>query len=101
MADWNDIKRAFERDAEKAEKKFVADEQKLLKTVTMHVCSLKGVSPLHGYNPNDILEFLSKPAPDIKKELGGDWLGVSDDAFETLVYSLSKKVKKSGQLISW
>ena len=39
MADWNDIKAAFEREANKANQQFVADEQKLLKSITIYMAS--------------------------------------------------------------
>lgn len=100
MADWNDIKAAFEREANKANQQFVADEQKLLKSITIYMASLKGVSPLQGYNPNEVLVFLQKPAKEIKQLIGGDWLSVSDETMDTLIYSLTKKVQKSGQLVN-
>ena len=58
MADWNDIKKAFERDAKKAEETYADLEQKLLNAVANYVCSQKGLSSIQGYNPADILAFL-------------------------------------------
>ena len=101
MADWNDLKNAFERDARKAENVFFEREQKLLKNITIYLCEKKGVSPLHGYAPDDTIAFLDKPVGEIKECLGGDWTSINDDEMETLVYSLSKKVKKSGKIINW
>ncbi|MBQ6889111.1 MAG: hypothetical protein IJN54_16545 [Lachnospiraceae bacterium] len=101
MADWNDIKNAFERDAKKAEENFFEREQKLLKNITIYLCEQKGVSPLQGYNPDEAIAFLDKPVDEIKNCLGGDWTSISNDQMETLIYSLSKKVKKSEKIISW
>lgn len=101
MADWNDIKNAFERDAKKAETNFMEKEQKLLKSVTVYLCSKKGVSPIQGYEPDEAIEFLSRPILEIKSCIGSDWEDTEDDELETLVYSLSKKVKKSGKIIEW
>lgn len=101
MADWNDIKNAFERDAKKAETNFMEKEQRLLKSISVYLCSEKGVSPIQGYEPEEVLAFLDKPISEIKSRIAGEWLALSDDDFETLVYSLSKKVKKSGKIINW
>ncbi len=101
MADWHDLKKAFERDAQKAEAAFIADEQNLLKSIAGYVCSQKGVSAIQGYQPEEIIDFLSKPVSEIKKAIGGDWSSIDDNKMETLIYSLMKKVKKSGNMISW
>ena len=101
MADWNDLKNAFERDVKKAEEDFASKEQKLLKHVTIYLCEKKGVSPLQGYAPNEAIAFLDKPVKEIKECLGGEWAGMNDVDLEPLVYSLSKKVKKSGNIINW
>lgn len=101
MADWNDIKNAFERDAKKAESNFMEKEQKLLKSITIYLCSKKGVSPIQGYEPDEAIEFLDRPVSEIKSCIGSDWTDIEEDELETLVYSLSKKVKKSGKIIEW
>lgn len=101
MVDWNDIKKAFERDAQKAEAKFIANEQLLLKSIATYICSQKGMTAVQGYHPEEIMEFLEKPVAEIKKCIGGDWSSMEDSDLETLVYTLSKKVKKSGNLIEW
>ena len=101
MADWNDIKKAFERDAKKAEETYADLEQKLLNAVANFVCSQKGLSSIQGYNPADILAFLEKTPSEVKALLGADWLTVDDAKMENLIYSLSKKVQKSNSLIPW
>lgn len=101
MADWNDIKKAFERDARKAEEAFIQNEQNLLKSIANYICSQKGVSTVQGYQPEEILTFLDKPVAEIKNCIGGHWLSIADDDLETLVYTLAKKVKKSGNIIEW
>jgi len=101
MADWHDIKKAFERDAQKAEQAFRDDEQALLKSIANAICSSSGLSALQAYKPEDALAFLEQPLSEIKTKLGGDWVNVSDDKLETLIYSLVKKVKKSDGLLPW
>ena len=101
MADWNDLKNAFERDVKKAEEDFASKEQKLLKHVTIYLCEKKGVSPLQGYAPNEAIAFLDKPVSEIKECLGGEWAAMNDIDLEPRIYSLSKKVKKSGNIINW
>ncbi|MBE5884068.1 MAG: hypothetical protein E7291_06590 [Lachnospiraceae bacterium] len=101
MADWNDIKKAFERDAQKANQALVANEQRLLKSIANYLCSQKGVSAVQGYKPEEVMVFLEKPVTEVKTCLGGDWLSMDDESMETLIYTLSKKVKKMGNLIQW
>ncbi len=101
MVDWNDIKKAFERDAQKAEKKFVDNEQQLLKSIAVYIGEQKGGSAIQEYNPTDTLAFLAKPIPEIKTCLGGEWLNIDNDKMNTLVYSLTKKVEKSDTIIPW
>lgn len=101
MADWNDIKAAFERDARKAEEAYAQNEQNLLKSIANYICSQKGISAVQGYKPEEILAFLEKPATEIKSCIGGNWASISDENLETLIYTLTKKVKKSGNIIEW
>ena len=101
MADWNDLKKAFERDLNKQEETFVANEQKLLKEIANYLCSQKGVSAIQGYKPEEVLEFLEKPVSEIKTCLGGDWADIDDSRLENLIYSLNKKVKMSDSIIPW
>lgn len=101
MADWHDIKKAFERDAQKAEKQFMDDEQTLLKAIADYISSQKGVSTIRNYKPEEILRFLEKPLNEIKNTLGDDWSSIDDDKMSTLIYSLSKKVQKSDTLTTW
>lgn len=101
MADWNDLKKAFERELNKEEENFVANEQKLLKEIANYLCSQKGLSALQNYSPEEVLAFLDKPTKEIKECIGGEWANIDDAHFENLVYSLSKKVKMSGNILSW
>ena len=101
MADWNDLKKAFERDLNKQEENFVANEQKLLKGIANYLCSQKGVSAIQGYKPEEVLEFLEKPVAEIKACMGSEWADIENSKLENLIYSLAKKVKMSGSIISW
>lgn len=101
MADWNDIKKAFEREANKAEELYVQNEQNLLKSIADYICSQKGMSTIQGYKPEEIMAFLEKPIPEIKECIGGIWLDISDSDLETLIYTLAKKVRKSGNIMQW
>ena len=99
MADWNDLKKAFEKDLEKLEKKFQLDEQVLLETIAAYLAKNKGISALMGYDTDEMLEFLQKPVSEIKQAIGGEWANLEDSQLEPLLYSLSKKVKKSIPLL--
>ena len=101
MADWNDIKKAFEEDMNKKQAKFVADEEQLLEAIANYLCSQKGVSAIQGYQPEEVLEFLGKKVPEMKEALGGEWSKLDDFQFEGLAYTLTKKVRASGKMIEW
>lgn len=101
MVDWNDIKKAFEKESKKEEDIMIENEQKLHKSISIYICAQKGVSPLQGYKPEELTTFLEKPISEIKQCLGGEWLEMSDDKLELLAYTLNKKVKKSSSLIEW
>lgn len=99
MADWNDLKKAFEREFNKVENEFISNEQTLLQSIANYLGKMKGTTSVQGYNTEDILEFLQKPVPEIKKILGGKWEELDDTALEPLIYSLAKKVKKSASFL--
>ena len=99
MADWNDLKRAFEKDLNKQTQQFVCDEQTLLESIAKHLAKEKGISALQGYDTDEMLLFLQKPVSEIKKTIGGEWENVEDSKLDTLIYSLIKKVKKSIPLL--
>ena len=99
MADWNDLKKAFERDFNKQVQQFVVDEQNLLESIAKYLADSKGTSALQGYDTDEMLEFLQKPASEIKTLIGGQWSELEDSQLDTLIYSLIKKVKKSIPLL--
>ena len=98
MADWNDLKKAFEKDLLK-QAQDVFDEQTLLESIAKFLAKNKGTSALQGYDVDEMLEFLQKPASEIKKLIGGQWESLDDDKVDTLVHNLIKKVKKSIPLL--
>lgn len=99
MADWNDLKKAFEKDLNKQAQQFIMDEQNLLESIAKYLAKNKGISALQGYDTDEMLAFLQKPASEIKTLIGGQWTEVEDSQLDTLVYSLIKKVKKSIPLL--
>ena len=99
MADWNDLKMAFEKDLNKQAQQFVMDEQKLLESIAVYLAKEKGISALQGYDTDERLAFLQKPASEVKKAIGGQWETLDDNQLDTLIYSLIKKVKKSIPLL--
>ena len=99
MADWNDLKKAFEMDFNKQAQQYVLDEQKLLETIAVHLAKEKGISALQGYDTDEMLAFLQKPSSEIKSLIGGQWVNLDDNQLDTLIYSLTKKVKKSIPLL--
>lgn len=101
MADWNDLKKAFEKDLNKQAQQFVSDEQNLLETIAACLAKEKGTSALQGYDIDEMVEFLKKPVPEIKAKIGGNWESVPDNQVEILVYSLIKKVKKSVSILDY
>lgn len=99
MADWNDLKKAFEMDLNKQAQQSVLDEQTLLESIAKYLAKTKGTSALQGYDTDEMLAFLQKPASEIKTLIGGEWAELDDSKLDTLIYSLIKKVKKSIPLL--
>ena len=99
MADWNDLRLAFERELEKQEKKFVSDEQTLLEAIAAQLGKAKGTTALMNYDTDEMLDFLQKPIPEIKTIIGGEWVNVDDSVMNPLIYSLTKKIKKSMSIL--
>lgn len=99
--DLNDLRKAFERELRKEEVSSVENEQNLLKAITVYICTKKGVSPVQGYKPEEIIAFLERPLSEIKECIGGEWISMPDDQFENLIYILNKKVKKADKLTTW
>lgn len=101
MVDWNDIKKAFEKDYKTPEQIQIETEQRLITTIAGHLSSQKGLTSLQGYKPVEITGFLEKSIPEIKNILGGEWAAMEDDKLETLIYTLTKKLKKADGLTQW
>ena len=99
MADWNDLKMAFEREFNKVENEFVSNEQTLLQSIADYLGKIKGTTSVQGYNTEDMLEFLQKPVSEIRTILGGKWAELDDTVLEPLIYSLTKKVRKSASFL--
>ena len=99
MFDLNDLKKAFEREEQKAEETTIEKERQLLKDVTIYLCDKKGVSAVKGYEPDEITEFLLTPVSEIKQCIG--YADMNDDELEGLAYTLRKKIQKSGSIINW
>ena len=101
LDDLNALKKAFERELRKEEENAFENEQNLLKAITVYISTQKGVSPIQGYKPEEVLIFLNQPLSKIKACVGGEWAAMPDDKFENLIYTLTKKVKKSDKLTTW
>lgn len=99
--DLDSLKKAFIRELQKKEDNSIENEQNLLKAITIYLCKQKGVSPVQGYKPDEILSFLEKPIAEIKSCLGDTWADLPDNQLEGLIYILAKKVKKSDKLTIW
>lgn len=76
-----------------AEEEWFEKEKVLMKDVINITCASYNSSAVQGYDPDRVLNFLSKPIPEIKKELGYE---MEELELRNLVYSLIPKVKKFG-----
>ncbi len=101
MVDWNDIKKAFEADYKTPEQLQLETEQRLITTISEHLSFQKGLTALQGYKPAEITSFMEKPVSEIKQLLGGEWAAMDDDKLDTLIYTLTKKLKKADGLTQW
>jgi len=80
------------------EQDWVDKERKLMNEVVKYTCSLKGTSPVQGYDAAEVLEFLDKPAAEVKQLLHIE--DMSEKDLQTLMYSLAPKVKKFGNFMT-
>ncbi len=101
MVDWNDIKKAFEKDYKSPEQIQQETEQRLITTIAAHLSSQKGLTSLQGYKPAEITAFLERPTSEVKKILGGEWAAMDDEKLDALFYTLTKKLKKADGLTQW
>ena len=101
MVDWNDIKKAFQTDIKTPEQIQFETEKRLLSNIADYLSSAKGISAIKGYQPEEVSTFLERPVAEIKQILGGEWLDMDDEKFDLLIYTLTKKVKKSENLLEW
>lgn len=101
MIDWNDIKKAFEGNTKSEEEIAIENEQKLLKAIANYLCAQKGVSAIQGYKPEEVIAFLERPLNEIVICLGGEWVQMPQEKLDTLIYNLTKKVRKSDSLMPW
>lgn len=99
MVDWNDIKRAFEKEMNKQEDLSLSSEERLLRCIANFLAVKNEVSAVTGYRTDDVLAFLQKGPAEIKSALGGEWSAMDDSIIENLIYSLTKKVKKSADFL--
>jgi len=101
MVDWNDIKKAFQTDIKTPEQIQFETEKRLLSNIADYLSSAKGMSAVKSYKPEEVSAFLERPVSEIRQILGGEWLQMDEEKFDLLVYTLTKKVKKSENLLEW
>lgn len=89
------LKTAFKLDKEQD---WIEKERKLMNEVVKYTCSLKGTSPIQGYEASEVLAFLDKPAAEVKELL--QITDMDEKDLETLMYSLAPKVKKFGNFMT-
>lgn len=77
-------------------------EQRFLKdAVRVFLGKDEDSAGLWTYHPDEMIGFLEKPTREIKAAMGGEWASMDDSAFEMLVYTVDKKLKKSAQMLDW
>lgn len=96
------LKRMFESRVEEQttgekdrEKRFIADATAVI------LGKDSKVTGIQGYTPKEMIAFLEQPAADIQAKMGGEWAEMKTSDFETMVYAIEKKVKKSTTLLDW
>lgn len=89
-----ELRKAFSQ--EKEQNRFDKERQ-LMNDVVKYTCSLKGTSPVQGYEAEEVLDFLQKPATEVKELLNYE---MDERDLQTLMYSLAPKVKKFGNFMT-
>ena len=80
---------------EEKEKRFLKD------AVRVHLGKDEDSAGLWTYHPEEMIAFFEKPTREIKMAMGGDWAKMDEMAFDNLVYTVNKKLKKSVQILDW
>jgi len=53
------------------------------------------------YHPEEMISFLEQPTRMLKNIMGGEWAKMDDMAFDNIVYTVNKKLKKSVSILDW
>ncbi|WP_099466693.1 hypothetical protein [Konateibacter massiliensis] len=90
-----ELQNAFKKDVDK---EWVDKERKLMNDIVNYTCTQNGTSAIQGYEAKAVLEFLDKPAVEVKELLQIEDMDVKD--LQTLMYALAPKVKKFGNFMT-
>ena len=80
---------------EEKEKKFIADATKA------YLGDNSSVSSIKGYDPAQMIAFLSLPTKEVQKRMGGEWAEMDSEAFDLISFYVQKKIQKSTEFIDW
>lgn len=84
-----------EPDEFEREKKFFADATRA------YLGKQSLTSAIQGYDPDQMLQFLSLPTKTVMKEMGEPWASMDVYDFEYFMYTMKQKVFKSKSIINW
>jgi hypothetical protein len=80
---------------EEKEKRFLKD------AVKIHLGKDEDSAGLWTYHPEEMISFLEQPTRTLKNAMGGEWAKMDDMAFDNIVYTVNKKLKKSVSILDW
>lgn len=97
------LKRMLDNKDEEERQKQLQKEKKFLADATLAYLgeSASSVTGIQGYNPEQMMQFLSLPTLEVQSRMGGEWLEMDKMSFEAFTYTMKQKVQKSAALIEW
>lgn len=96
------LKMVFEKTDEAMEKERPDQERRFIKDATeAYISDMKNVTGIQIYTPEEILKFLDQPTEVVQKRMGGEWAKMDPENFDTFLFTMKKKIRKSDSLVDW
>jgi len=96
------LKRMLENKDEEEAKSALEKEKRFIQDATKAYLGDKTpITGIQGYNPEQMIGFLSLPAKEVQTRMGGEWLEMDEMKFDAFVYTMKQKIQKSSALIDW
>jgi len=96
------LKRMLENKDEKEAKENLEREKKFIADATKaYLGDNTPITSIQGYDPEQMLNFLSLPTREIMQRMGDEWAKMDVMAFEAFAFTMKQKIQKSTSLLDW